>query len=171
MIPEPSVERTELDFETTFESQYPRIARIIARIVQDPARAEELAAGVFWKLWRKTGNACGNKDPWLSRAAVRAGLDELRLQTRRAKYERLTSWLREPRTPEALHSATEEQVQVRAVLANLNPRQAEILLLRSDGLSYLHIAHALNLNPASIGALLSRAQKSFRKEYVKRYGH
>ena len=32
------------------------------------------------------------------------------------------------------------------------------------------LAAALELNPASIGTLLTRAQDAFRKEYIKRYG-
>jgi RNA polymerase sigma-70 factor (ECF subfamily) len=44
------------------------------------------------------------------------------------------------------------------------------LLLRSNGLSYEEVANALELNPASVGTLLSRAQQAFRKEYIKRYG-
>jgi len=45
-----------------------------------------------------------------------------------------------------------------------------LLLLYSHGLSYDELASALNLNPVSIGTLLSRAQQTFRKEYTKRYG-
>jgi DNA-directed RNA polymerase specialized sigma24 family protein len=38
------------DFEATFHLHYGRVARIIARVVGEPARAEELAVEVFWKL-------------------------------------------------------------------------------------------------------------------------
>ena len=72
--------------------------------------------------------------------------------------------------PEQVRAAVEEQEHVRTVLAALDPRQAELLLLRGSGLSYAELAAALELNPASIGTLLSRAQQAFRKEYIKRYG-
>jgi RNA polymerase sigma-70 factor, ECF subfamily len=49
-------------------------------------------------------------------------------------------------------------------------RQAELLLLRSHGLSYEELASTLHLNPASVGTLLARAQQAFRKEYINRYG-
>ena len=64
----------------------------------------------------------------------------------------------------------EEQEKVRLILAVIASRQAELLILRSQGLSYEELAAALELNPASIGTLLCRAQDAFRKEYVKRYG-
>ena len=59
---------------------------------------------------------------------------------------------------------------MRLVLAALKPRHAEILLLRSHGLSYEELANSLELNPASIGNFVTRAQQAFRKEYVKQYG-
>jgi RNA polymerase sigma-70 factor (ECF subfamily) len=170
MTPEWPSAAPAAEFETTFEAQYERIARVIARVVHDPARAEELAVDVFLKLWRKHTDAGDNVEAWLCRSAVRAALDELRRQTRRAKYERVVGWLREPRTPEALHLQSEEQCCVRTVLGTLRTRDAEMLILHSDGLGYREIATALGLHPASIGTLLNRAQESFRKEYVKRYG-
>jgi RNA polymerase sigma-70 factor (ECF subfamily) len=52
----------------------------------------------------------------------------------------------------------------------MDARQAELLLLRSQGFSYQELASTLGLNPASIGSVLSRAQQKFRKEFIKRYG-
>jgi RNA polymerase sigma-70 factor (ECF subfamily) len=158
------------DFESVFHVHYERIARVIGRVVGDAARAEELAVEVFCKLWA-TPRAQGEKaGGWLYRSAVRAGLDELRAQARRARYERLLGFAQRGPTPEEVHAAAEEQRHVRAVLAALDPRQAELLILRSDGLSYGESAAALGLNPASVGTLIGRAQQAFRKEYVKRYG-
>jgi RNA polymerase sigma-70 factor, ECF subfamily len=57
------------------------------------------------------------------------------------------------------------------VLNAIDPRQAQFLLLRSQDFTYDEVAAILDLNPASIGTLLSRAQESFRKEYIRKYGH
>jgi RNA polymerase sigma factor (sigma-70 family) len=157
------------DFDTVFFAHYPRITRAIARIIGEPARAEELAVDAFWKLWR-TPQAQGEAAPgWLHRTAIRLALDELRRRARRARYERLLQF-GSPQTPDDLFSATEEQGRVRRVLAALRPQQAEMLLLRSDGFQYDEVARALSINAASVGTLLSRAREAFRKEYVKRYG-
>jgi RNA polymerase sigma-70 factor (ECF subfamily) len=75
-----------------------------------------------------------------------------------------------PPNPEQVHTAAEEQKQVRTVLARLDTRRAELLLLRSSGLTYDEVAAALALNPASVGTLLARAQQAFRKEYTRLYG-
>jgi len=86
------------------------------------------------------------------------------------RYESLLARVRGTPTPEEIHSATEERDRVRLVLGAIPPRQAELLLLRSQDLSYAEVAAALDLNPASLGTLLSRAQQSFRREYIERYG-
>lgn len=158
------------DFEATFCSQYDRIARVIARVVKDRARAEELAVEVFLKLWRSPAAHGDKAEGWLYRTAVRKGLDELRHRTRRIRYEQLIGLGRKVPTPEEVRTATEEQERVRLVLAVIDSRQAEMLVLRSHGLRYDEVASALELNPASIGTLVSRAQDTFRKEYLKRYG-
>jgi RNA polymerase sigma-70 factor (ECF subfamily) len=163
-----------LDIETVFHAEYTRIARVIARVLRDPARAEELAVEVFLK-WSRTPQAQGeHSQGWLYRVAVRAGLDELRRETRRNRRQHLLAFTRhsptpEP-TPEEVRASREDQERVRAVLAAIQPRQAELLVLRSQDLSYDELACALDLKPASIGTFLSRAEQAFRKEYIKRYG-
>lgn len=167
-------EQAESDLETIFIAEYQRIARVIARVTRDPARAEELAVEVFLK-WTRTPRAHGPQAPaWLYRAAVRVGLNELRGGVRRSWYERLFSQPQGSaygaRTPEELHSTTEEQLQVRTVLKALSWRSSALLLLRSEGLSYLEIAETLKLNSASVGTFVARAQQEFRQEFVRRYG-
>jgi RNA polymerase sigma-70 factor, ECF subfamily len=159
-----------LDIETIFHAHYERIARVIARVLRDPSRAEELAVEVFLKWSRNSSAQGGNAQAWLYRVAVRTGLDELRREARRSQRERVPRFFRPSPTPEDIRSAREDQERVRAVLAAIQPRQAELLVLRNHGLSYDELAGALDLKPASIGTLLSRAEQTFRKEYIKRYG-
>ena len=157
------------DIETIFQAQYRRIARLIAGVIRDPARAEELAVEVFLK-WSRNPEAQGkNAEGWLYRVAVRTGRNELRRKTRRSRYESLFDFVRGTPTPEELLSAREEQQRVDVVLSVIEPRQAELLLLRSQGFTYDELASALELNSGSVGTFLSRAQQTFRKEYIKRY--
>lgn len=173
----PQVRETEIDMsqdhvnlEAIFQSQYSRIARLIAGITRDPGRAEELAVEVFLKLpaagITDTSKACG----WLHRTAVRIALSEVRRGSRRERLERFVPILRHPRTPEEIQLANDREGRVAGVLAAIKRRDAEILLLRAEGMTYEELASTLSLHPASIGTLLSRAQASFRKEYVRRYG-
>jgi len=161
---------TQFDLKSIFCAQYGRIARVIARVVRDRALAAELAVEVFLKLWRNRQAQGEQTVAWLYRVAVRTALNELRRQTRQTRYEQLLGFVRASPTPEELHAATEEQANVRLVLGAIAPREAELLMLSSDGLTYDEVASALDLNPASVGTLLKRAQQAFRKEYNKRYG-
>ena len=157
--------------DTVFRAQYERIARVIGRVIHDQARAEELAVDVFLKWWRNPQAQGPQTEGWLYRTAIREALDELRRHSRRNRFERLFHIFREPPpTPEQLYSATTRQQRVRAVLAVLNRQQTELLILRSEGLSYQELAVALDVNPHYVGSLLSRAHDAFRKEYIKRYG-
>src|SRR5262249_48610195 len=152
---------------------YGRVTRVIGRVVSDPGRAEELAVEVFLKLWRNQKAQGDNIEGWLYRTDVRMGLNELRSRTRRARYETLLGLFMmssPPATPEEVRCANEQQEKVRVILAHIEPRQAEFLLLRSNGFSYEEMASILSLNPTSVGTLLSRAQQAFRKEYIRRYG-
>jgi RNA polymerase sigma-70 factor, ECF subfamily len=167
---ESASEGIPFDIESVFREKFVRISRVIARVVRDSARAEELAVEAFVKLWRTPQAHGDHAEAWLYRTAVRLSLDELRRQHRRTRFERLVTFVRPAPTPEELHATAEEQDRVRLVLGGLPGRQAELLLLRNHDLSYTELAAALDLNPASLGTLLSRAQQSFRKEYIKRYG-
>ncbi len=173
-VADSNANETHLDIEALFRVHYGRVARLIARAVRDRARSEDLAVEVFLKLWRNHKAQSENVEGWLYRVAVRVGLDELRRQRRQGHYERILARIqfRPPTaTPEDIHSVSQKQAKVHSVLSILEPRQAQFLLLRSHDFTYLEVASILNMNPASIGTLVSRAEESFRKEYIKRYGH
>ena len=169
VITEAVVEMPSPGIEAIFSEHYDRIARVIARVIRDPARAEELAVEALLR-WSRNGKTLDGAAGGLYRTAVRIALNELRRRTRQSRYERLFALVRKTPTPEEIYLVQEEQDRVRLVLSVLDTRQAELLLLRSHGLSYAELASALELNPASIGTFLSRSQQTFRKEYVRRYG-
>jgi RNA polymerase sigma-70 factor (ECF subfamily) len=158
------------DFDDVFRAQYRRTARVICRVIQDPSRAEEVAVDVFCKLWRTSSAQGPHCAGWLYRAAVRAALDELRKRSRREKYERWFGLNTSAADPELTRQAGEDRIRVRTVLAALRSTDAQLIALRAEGLSYEELAQSLALKPTSVGTMLRRAQESFRKEYVKRYG-
>jgi len=162
----------QMDLDTIFNAHYGRIARVIGRVIRDQARAEELAVEVFVK-WQRNPRVQGeHAEGWLYRTAVREAIDEWRRQARRERFERLFSSFRgAPPTPQELYEADVKQTNVRVVLAALDPRQAQVLLLWAEDLTYREIAAAAEVNLTSVGSLLSRAQAAFRKEYERRYGN
>jgi RNA polymerase sigma-70 factor, ECF subfamily len=161
---------TAFDFEAIFHAHYRRVARVIVRIIQDPSRAEELAVDVFWKLWRHASAQGPHSAAWLYRAAARMAVDELRARARRERRERWFGVIAPSGDPELARESAEEATRVRIVLASLRSKDAQLIALRAEGLSYEELAQSLELKPGSVGTLLRRAHEAFRKEYLRRYG-
>jgi len=154
------------DFEAFFQAHYQRISRAIGRVVGDHARAEELAVEAFWKLWRNPTAQGAKAGGWVYRTAVRLALNELRRHARSTRYGLLSVPGLQSPTPEEAHAAAEQREQIRRVLAALDPRQAELLLLRSNGLRYGELAAAIDVNPASV--LLISTILFAREEFMRR---
>src|SRR5262245_33113906 len=165
-----SVPNVACDFDALFTAYYRRLSRLLYRATGDTARAEEFAAEAFWRLYDKPPKDATNIEGWLYRTGLHLALDYLKKERRRARYEALAILFGFASDPHRAVEQQEEQTRVRRVLGSLKPAQAAMLLLRSEGLSYAELAAALNLNPASVGTLLTRAGQAFKKEYVKRYG-
>lgn len=158
------------NFDVLFASNYGVLTRLIYRVVGDIGWAEEVAAEAFWKLHCKPPASNHNLVGWLYRTGLRLALDNLKKRKRRAHYEGLAPAPGAMQSPEEALQQREQQARVRQVLTALKPEQAVLLVLRSEGYSHGEIAATLCLNPSSVGTLLARADISFRKEYVNRYG-
>ena len=52
------------------------------------------------------------------------------------------------------------------MLALIKPTQAQLLILRSSGLSYKELAAALDVKVSGIGTMLNRAEEEFRIRYL-----
>jgi RNA polymerase sigma-70 factor, ECF subfamily len=160
-----------LGFEALFLEHWAPVYRILRRLVGDPAEAEDLALEAFLRLYRHNQKKpeVRNTGGWLYQVATRLGLNSLRDWKRREGYELAAGRyaLEEPAqlSPADILVQAEERQQVRLVLARMNERQSQLLILRYSGFSYKEIASALNLAPASIGPLLVRAEREFEKQY------
>ena len=54
--------------------------------------------------------------------------------------------------------------------ARTRRRDATLLLLWTEDVSYAEMAVAIGVQASSVGSLLGRAQDAFRKEYERRHG-
>jgi RNA polymerase sigma-70 factor (ECF subfamily) len=168
--------RTGEWFEALFREHYPRVVGLLARLTGDPGQAEEIASDVFSKLARRLILLVGREDvaAWVYRVATNAGLDAVRANARRRRKEEAASRERWRTGSEdgALDSLLREErgARVRAVLAGMKPRDAQVLLLRSSGMAYREIALALGVQPSSVGTILARAERDFERRYRARHG-
>jgi RNA polymerase sigma-70 factor (ECF subfamily) len=158
------------DFDALFATGYRRLTRLLYRVTGDFGRSEEVASEAFWRLYCRPPKADTNIEGWLYRTGLRLALDQLKKDRRRARYEALASLFGLAASPHQVLEQTEERARVRQALGALKTDQVALILLRAEGLSYAELAAALRLKPGSVGTLMARAEKAFRKEYVRRYG-
>ena len=164
-------ESRHTEFETLFQEHWARVYRLLQRLVGDPSEAEDLALETFLRLYKQhPGQEDGfNLGGWLYRVATNLGLHSIRSWKRREHYEmtagRFALENSRDEAPAEIHAQEEERQQVRLVLARMNGKQSQMLILRYSGLSYKEIASTLHLAPASIGPLLVRAEREFEKQY------
>ena len=164
----------EQAFEALFSRHYPRVYSVALRITGDAQEAEELAQDAFLKLYRRPlperddANVVG----WLYRVVSNDAFNAVRSRRRRL------AWLRrlarsEPRggedsaDPAQIVAGQDAAADVRRALARLPEKQGAALALRAAGLSYAEVAQALDVKPASVGALLARAERALRTHYLR----
>ncbi len=164
----------EESFEAVFTHYYPLVYQLAYRCTGQRDEADDIAQEVFLRFYRTPPQATGEAEQraWLCRVATNLGLNALRTQQRRISHEEKvrqpTSEDAEQLDPEQQVIAHEQAAFIRSVLAELPERQQTYILLRSIGLSYAEIAQATGVAPASVGSLLARAEREFRRRYHER---
>lgn len=162
-------------FEITFSRYYSLVYQLAYRYVGQPDVAEDIAQEVFLRFYHlppHTGNEAQQR-AWLCRVAINLGLNTLRKHKNSLGQEVPMDAIAQERmlegaeeqNPERLVLAEERAAMVRSILAQLPERQQVCLLLRSIGFSYKEIAEARGIPLASIGSVLARAMRGFRRGY------
>jgi RNA polymerase sigma-70 factor, ECF subfamily len=163
-------------FDSLFRAHYPRLVGMLTRLTGDRGQAEEIAADAFSKLAQRSTLLASREDvtAWVYRVATNAGLDAVRAATRRRRWEKAANSerLRASANVGALEKLLQEECggRVRAILAGMKGRDAQLLLMRASGMAYREVARALGIQPSSVGTLLARAEREFEKKYRARYG-
>ena len=158
-------------FESLFYEYWGPIFRLLRHLVVNPAEAEDLALETFFRLYKHhpTPEADFNTRGWLQKVATNLALQSIRSFKRREHYELTAGKNALEQAPEnqpfEILAEKEDQRFARLVLAQMNPRQSQLLVLRHSGMAYKEIASALILSPTSIGPLLLRAERDFEKRY------
>lgn len=166
----------EVAFDALFRRYYRQVYGIVYRLAPD--HADDLAQEVFLRLYRRPPrDRHSNLAAWLNRVAVNVGYNALRGDRRRARgadAERAAAeaeWLteRSARSTEACVAQRDAQRCVRRVLRRIGRRRAALLILRHSGLSYREIAGVIGVAPGSVGTLLARAERAFRRAHERMY--
>jgi RNA polymerase sigma-70 factor (ECF subfamily) len=152
------------DLEEVFRAHYARVVAVAARVLGARHSAEDVAQEVFLSFGRSSVPA-DQASGWLTVAATHTALNLLRSGRRRSAREEVAG-----DGPTVVPDVAdivitrEERSSVRAALSRLPHKQAAALVLRHSGLSYAEVATALDMNPASVGTTVRRAESHLLEE-------
>jgi len=156
------------DLERIFLSNKDLVFRAAYRITGNATDAEDVLQTVFLRLVRQQDcSAIANLPGYLHRSAVNAGLDLLRSR----KDALIVSLDNNPQESLAVSLDTAARVAelrdwLRQALARLNPRWAEIFVLRFvEDFSNREIAGMMKTSPAVVAVILHRTRAQLKKDF------
>src|SRR5262245_55517166 len=164
--PEPAA---AADVAALFEAHHVHVYKTARRITGNAEDAEDVLQTVFLRVARREAGALRDDEiaSYLHRAATNAALDLLRRRKAArsepiADMERLRDGAPDP---ESARQGTELRERVRASLASLSPRAAEIFVLRYfDGYGNREIARLLNTSWSTVAVTLHRTRAKIQKD-------
>ncbi len=160
------------DLERVFREHHVLVFRAAYRITGNADDAEDVLQTVFLRMLKRDPAAepVGNIASFLHRAAVNAALDLVRARqnVRHVPLDPLEPVLAEPahRAPDRLQDSSEMREWLRGALARLNPRIAEMFMLRFfDGKENPEIAKLMDTTPGTVAVTISRTRDRLEKEF------
>jgi RNA polymerase sigma-70 factor, ECF subfamily len=170
--PQEPAQISAADMERIFKEHHTLVFRAAYRITGNAGDAEDVLQTVFLRLVKRDPSAepVGNMASFLHRAAVNAALDLVRSRQniRNVPLDDMEPVLSDPahRNPDRLHQSGEIREWLRGALARLNPRIAEMFMLRFfEGKDNPEIARMLSTTPGTVAVTLSRTRDRLEKEY------
>ena len=157
------------EIERLYRDHHAMILRTAYRITRDMRDAEDVLHGLFMRLLQDGGPPvpAAGEGPYLHRAAVNRSLNLLR--QRRGALPVETAGGSTPAgsdTPDEVRRRRELGDRLRAAIARLSPRAAEVFVLRYvEGLSNAEIGRMLGISWSVVAVTLHRARRRLRKEF------
>lgn len=141
--------------EATFEQHHGMVFRTAYRLTGNAADAEDVLQTVFLRLLKRVPDSPEFQQPesYLRRAAINASLDLIRERIAKRTHSSASG---DP----ACEPNPEFRYALRQALAALDPRQAEMFVLRYfEGHSNAEIARLLDTNPFTVAVNLHRTRR------------
>jgi RNA polymerase sigma-70 factor (ECF subfamily) len=157
----------ESAFDELYRRYYPRLHQYCQRRVGDTHASEELAQEAFLKALRAMPRFAGERRfyPWMTVIAQRLCIDHHRRTSRVEPSADIDLGVVEADHDELY--AEVDRDHLTQAMARLAPRHREVLGLReTKGWSYQQIAEHLDVPLTTVEALLHRARKALKREFL-----
>jgi RNA polymerase sigma factor (sigma-70 family) len=152
------------EVEQLFEAHHDAIYGYLVRLTGDPDLAADLAQETFIR-WVDREPDRTNPRAWLFTVATNLARDHGRVGARRLTLLRgsgdVPGMGDRAHGPDRLLEASETQRLVRKALDTLPAKDRTVLLMQQQGFTHREIGEALDVNPKSVGVLISRAMRRF----------
>lgn len=154
-----------------FDRYYPGVFSFVRRRVGDDGLAEEVAADVFYEIWRHAASYRGESpvSTWLFGIAqfkvltARRQLGQKRRTALRATTDEELVGFPDPRDATSSLEARQQLVELLSLLERLPFGQREVLRLAFlEGRSYAEIAEELGISEDNVKVRVSRARSRLR---------
>lgn len=154
-----------MDFDGLFHRLYPPLFRYLQRMTGDSDAADDAAQEAFVRL---TTQSLPEDEvrPWLFTVATNLIRDRARKAERHRRLQPHVPEGSRPMAPDLATEQSERVGMVRRALDELSDRDRTMLLMREEGFKYEEIAGMVGVAPGSVGTLLARASRRFRKVYT-----
>jgi RNA polymerase sigma-70 factor, ECF subfamily len=153
---------TSTGFADLYQRHYSAVHATALRVTGNAADAEDVLQTVFLRVLNRGGSLDSTPAPeaYLRRAATNAALDILRRRASHGETE-----LQEPPPSESREDAAFLKERLRRALAALDPRDAEIFLLRYvEGMSNGELAIQFAQDKNNIAVRLHRIRQALQTE-------
>ncbi len=167
-----SPEQPALNIEAAFREHHAMVFRAAYRITGSASDAEDALQTVFMRLLKREpgADAIGSIASFLHRSAVNAALDAVRARRniRDIPLDELEPVLaaNPQRAPDRVAGSSEIRDWLRGALARLNPRIAQMFILRFfEGKDNPEIARLLKTTPGTVAVTISRTRDRLQQEY------
>jgi RNA polymerase sigma-70 factor (ECF subfamily) len=150
-----------------------KVVKLVARLLRDPAEAEDVAQEAFVKAYRAIGSFRGDSAfyTWLYRIAVNTARNTMASRQRRpldyeadlseSEQSAVESRMRHGDTPEAVALSDEIHRTVNDAIAALPEDLRTAIILREvEGLSYEEIAEAMDCPVGTVRSRIFRAREA-----------
>lgn len=160
------------EFDRVFRDNYAAVFRAAYRVTGNAEDAEDVLQTVFLRMWKRDPERerVENLSSFLHRSAINAALDVVRSRqrARQVPLEDCAPVLAESahQQPDRMRFGGEIREWLRGALARLNPREAQMFILRFfEGKENPEIARLLDTTPGTVAVTISRMRSRLEKEF------